>query len=158
FALQMLPVSYTGLALIVLGISLMVGEHFAPGFGVLGLGGVVAFIVGSIMLIDTDSPGYRIPWPLIAGVAAASVGFLLVVLNFALRARRRPVLSGCEQLLDATGEVLAGDDGHGSARILGEVWQVRASAPLGRGQIVRVVGIDGLVLSVEPAGLQGDAT
>lgn len=158
FALQMLPVSYTGLALIVLGISLMVGEHFAPGFGVLGLGGVVAFVVGSIMLIDTDSPGYRIPWPLIAGVAAASAGFLLVVLNFALRARRRPVLSGREQLLGATGEVLADVDGHGSARILGEVWQVRASAPLGRGQIVRVVGIDGLVLSVEPAGLQGDAT
>ncbi|OZA92662.1 MAG: serine protease, partial [Polaromonas sp. 39-63-203] len=158
FALQMLPVSYTGLALIVLGISLMVGEHFAPGFGVLGLGGVVAFVVGSIMLIDTDSPAYRIPWPLIAGVAAASVGFLLVVLNFALRARRRPVLSGREQLLGATGEVLADVDGNGSARILGEVWQVRASAPLGRGQIVRVVGIDGLVLSVEPAGLQGDAT
>jgi membrane-bound serine protease (ClpP class) len=158
FALQMLPVSYTGLALIVLGISLMVGEHFAPGFGVLGLGGVVAFVVGSIMLIDTDSPAYRIPWLLIAGVAVASVGFLLVVLNFALRARRRPVLSGPEQLLGATGEVLAGDDGHGSARILGEVWQVRASAPLGRGQIVRVVGIDGLVLSVEPAGLQGDVT
>lgn len=158
FALQMLPVSYTGLALIALGISLMVGEHFAPGFGVLGLSGVVAFVVGSIMLIETDSPGYRIPWPLIAGIAAASVGFLLVVLNFALRARRRPVLSGPEQLLGATGEVLADVDGNGSARILGEVWQVRASAPLGRGQIVRVVGIDGLVLSVEPASLQGDAT
>lgn len=158
FALQMLPVSYTGLALIVLGISLMVGEHFVPGFGVLGLGGVVAFVIGSIMLIDTDSPGYSIPWPLIAGVAAVSVGFLLVVLNFALRARHRPVLSGREQLLGATGEVIADVDGNGSARVLGEVWQVRASAPLGRGQIVRVVGIDGLVLSVEPTALQGDAT
>ena len=158
FALQMLPFSYTGLALIVLGISLMVGEHFAPGFGVLGLGGVAAFVMGSIMLIDTDSPGYRIPWPLIAGVAVASAGFLLLVLNFALRARHRPVLSGSEQLLGATGEVLASADGSGSASILGEVWQVRASAPLGRGQIVRVVGIDGLVLSVEPAGLEGDAT
>lgn len=158
FALQMLPVSYTGLALIVLGVSLMVGEHFAPGFGVLGLGGVTAFVMGSIMLIDTDSPGYRIPWPLIAGVAVASAGFLLLVLNFALRARHRPVVSGSEQLLGATGEVLASANGSGSARIFGEVWQVRASAPLGRGQIVRVVGIDGLVLSVEPAGLEGDAT
>lgn len=158
FALQMLPFSYTGLALIVLGVSLMVGEHFAPGFGVLGLGGVAAFVMGSIMLIDTDSPGYRIPWPLIAGVAVASAGFLLLVLNFALRARHRPVVSGSEQLLGATGEVLASADGSGSASILGEVWQVRASAPLGRGQIVRVVGIDGLVLSVEPAGLEGDAT
>ena len=158
FALQMLPFSYTGLALIVLGVSLMVGEHFAPGFGVLGLGGVAAFVMGSIMLIDTDSPGYRIPWPLIAGVAVASAGFLLLVLNFALRARHRPVVSGSEQLLGATGEVLASANGSGSARIFGEVWQVRASAPLGRGQIVRVVGIDGLVLSVEPAGLEGDAT
>ena len=156
FALQLLPVSYTGLALIALGVGLLVAEHFAPGFGLLGLGGITAFVIGSVMLIDTDAPAYRIPWPLIAGVTAASAGFLLVVLNFALRARQRPVVSGREQMLGATGEVLVNPDGGVSARILGEVWKVRANAPLGRGQMVRVVGIDGLVLTVEPASPEGD--
>ena len=158
FALQLLPVSYTGLALIVLGVGLLVAEHFAPGFGLLGLGGIVAFVMGSIMLIDTDAPAYRIPWPLIAGVTLASAGFLLVVLNFAMRARQRPVVSGREQMLGATGEVIVNADGSMSASILGEVWKVRANAPLGRGQQVRVVGIDGLVLSVEAVGPQGKST
>jgi membrane-bound serine protease (ClpP class) len=155
FALQLLPISYTGLALIALGVGLLVAEHFAPGFGILGMGGITAFVIGSIMLIDTDAPGYSIPWQLIAGVTAVSVGFLLVVLNLALRARQRPVVSGREQMLGATGEVLADTDGGVFARIHGEVWKVRANAPLGRGQLVRVVGIDGLVLAVEPAA-QGD--
>lgn len=157
FALQLLPVSYTGLALIALGVGLLVAEHFAPGFGLLGLGGITAFVIGSIMLIDTDIPAYRIPWPLIAGVTAASVGFLLVVLNFALRARQRPVVSGREQMLGATGEVFVNPDGGVFARILGEMWQVRANAPLGRGQRVRVVGIDGLVLSVEAVRPEGES-
>jgi len=155
FALQLLPVSYTGLALMALGVGLLVAEHFAPGFGILGMGGITAFVIGSIMLIDTDAPGYRIPWQMIAGVTATSIGFLLVVLNLALRARRRPVVSGREQMIGATGEVIADTDGGVLARIHGEVWKVRANAPLGRGQMVRVVGIDGLVLAVEPAS-QGD--
>jgi membrane-bound serine protease (ClpP class) len=157
FALHLLPVSYTGLALIALGVGLMIAEHFAPGFGILGMGGIVAFVLGSVMLIDTDVPGYRVPWPLIAGVTAASAGFLLVVLNFALRARARPVVSGREQLIGETGEVLEETDGGAFARIHGEMWKVRANAPLGRGQTVRVVGIDGLVLAVEPARPEGDA-
>lgn len=151
FALQLLPVSYTGLALIALGVGLMVAEHFAPGVGVLGLGGITAFAIGSIMLIDNDAPGYRIPWQLIAGVTAASAGFLFVVLHFALRARRRPVVSGREEMLGATGEVME-DTGAGVfARIHGEMWQIRANVPLRRGQRVRVVSMNGLVLAVEPA-------
>jgi membrane-bound serine protease (ClpP class) len=156
FALQLLPVSYTGLALIALGVGLMVAEHFAPGFGMLGLGGIVAFVLGSIMLFDTDVPAYRVPWQLIAVVTAASAGFLLLVLNFALRAHARPVVSGREQMVGETGEVLEETDGSAFARIHGEVWKVRANAPLGRGQLVRVVGIDGLVLAVEPARPEGD--
>ena len=158
FALQLLPVSYTGLALIALGVGLLVAEHFAPGFGLLGLGGITAFVIGSVMLIDTDAPAYRVPMPLIAGVTLASVGFLLAVLNFAMRARQRPVVSGREQMLGATGEIIVNPDGSVSASILGEVWKVRANAPLGRGQQVRVVGIDGLVLSVEAVHPQGKST
>lgn len=156
FALQLLPVSYTGLALIVLGVGLLIAEHSAPGFGVLGMGGVVAFVMGSIMLIDTDVPGYRIPWQLIAGVTAVSIGFLLVVLNFAMRARQRPVVSGREQMLGASGEVLASTEGGVFARVHGEVWKVHANAPLGIGQTVKVVGINGLVLTVEPTRPEGE--
>lgn len=156
FALQLLPVSYTGLALIVLGVGLLIAEHSAPGFGVLGMGGVVAFVMGSIMLIDTDVPGYQIPWQLIAGVTAASIGFLLVVLNFAMRARQQPVVSGREQMLGASGEVLANTDGGVFARVHGEVWKVSANAPLGIGQTVKVVGINGLVLTVEPTRPEGE--
>jgi membrane-bound serine protease (ClpP class) len=136
----------------------MVAEHFAPGFGLLGLGGLTAFAIGSVMLIDTDVPGYRIAWPLIAGMTALGAGLLLVVLRFALRARRRPVVSGREQLLGATGKVVVNPDGGLCAYVLGEVWQVRANAPLGRDELVRVVGVDGLVLAVEPATNQGETT
>lgn len=158
FALQLLPVNYAGLALMALGIGLMVAEHFAPGFGLLGLGGLTAFAIGSVMLIDTDVPGYRIAWPLIAGMTALGAGLLLVVLRFALRARGRPVVSGREQLLGATGKVVVNPDGGQCAYVLGEVWQVRANAPLGRDELVRVVGVDGLVLAVEPAKNQGETT
>lgn len=150
FALQLMPVSYTGLALIALGIGLMVAEHFVPGFGMLGMGGLAAFVIGSIMLIDTDAPGYSIPWQLIAAVAAASAAFLLLVLGFALRARRQPVVSGREDMIGASGEVTAEVAGDLFAQIHGELWKVRAGVPLARGQIVRVVGIDGLVLAVKP--------
>jgi len=158
FALQMLPVSYTGLALIALGVGLLVAEHFAPGFGVLGIGGIAAFVIGSIMLIDTDVPGYSIQWQLIAAMAATSAAFLLLALNFALRARRRPVVSGREQMIGETGEILeaSGGDGAAFARIHGETWKVRAGIPLERGRVVRVVGIDGLLLSVEAAPDKGD--
>jgi len=151
YAFQMLPVNYAGLALIALGVGLMVAEHFVPGFGVLGIGGIVAFVIGSIMLIDTDDPGFRIPWPLIAGAAAASALFLMLVLSLAVRARARPVVSGREQMLGATGEVLENVAGETYARVHGEIWKVRSGIPLERGQVVRVTGIDGLLLSVAPA-------
>jgi membrane-bound serine protease (ClpP class) len=157
FALQLLPVSYSGLALIALGVGLMVAEHFVAGFGILGMGGIVAFVLGSIMLIDTDIPGYGISWQLIAAVAAVSAVFLLVVLGVALRARKQPVVSGREQMLGMTGEVLEDTEGEVYARIHGELWKVRAGIPLARGSTVRVVGIDGLVLAVEPAPKQGGA-
>ncbi|CAN5371315.1 nodulation protein NfeD [soil metagenome] len=158
FALQLLPVNYAGLGLIALGMGLLVAEYFAPGFGLLGLGGITAFVIGSVMLIDTDAPAYRLPWPLIASVTVASIAFLLAVLNFALRARQRPVVSGREQLLGALGEVRFNPDGSVSAGVLGEVWAVRSKAPLRPGQKVRVIGIDGLVLNVEPVSPQGNSS
>ncbi|MBI3042025.1 MAG: nodulation protein NfeD [Betaproteobacteria bacterium] len=150
FAFHLLPVSYTGVALILLGIGLFVAEYFVAGFGVLGLGGIVAFAIGSVMLIDTEAPGFSIPLPLVIAATATSALFLLATLHLALRARRRPVVSGREHLLGATGEVVEEGGGETYARVHGEIWKVRSDGPLQLGQSVRVTGMDGLELAVEP--------
>jgi membrane-bound serine protease (ClpP class) len=153
YALHLLPVNYAGLALMVLGIAFMVAEAFLPAFGSLGVGGIIAFVLGSIMLIeDTELPGFDIPLALIAGVAAASAAFLIFVLGMLARSRKRAVVSGREHMIGATGEALLDFDGEGWARVQGEQWKVRSSGPVRRGQKLRVTGMQGLVLSVEPQG------
>ena len=153
FALHMLPVNYAGLALILLGLSFMVAEVFLVSFGVLAVGGMIAFAVGALMLIDTESPAYGVPLGLVAAVSVFSAGFIFVVAGVALKARRRPVVSGQETLSGSLGEVLADlpQGGQGWARVQGEQWAIRSAAPLRRGQRVRVVARDGLVLSVVAA-------
>jgi membrane-bound serine protease (ClpP class) len=149
YALHLLPVNYAGLALMALGIAFMIAEAFLPAFGSLGIGGLVAFVLGSIMLIDSDIPAFEIPYALIGGVAAASAGFLIFVLGMLARARRRPVVSGREEMIGATGEALEDFEAEGWVHAHGETWRARSSAPLRRGQRVRVTAMDGLVLTVE---------
>lgn len=148
FAFQMLPVNYAGLALIALGIAFMIAEAFMPSFGALGIGGVVAFVIGSIILIDSDVPGLQVAWPVIGAVAAASAGFLIVVIGMAVKARRRPAVSGREEMIGASGEMLEDADGEGLARVHSETWTVRCRTPLKAGQRIRVTGMQGLVLDV----------
>jgi len=150
YAFQLLPVNYAGLALIVLGIGFMVGELFVTSYGALGIGGVIAFVLGSVMLIETDIPGYDIPWTLIALVASVTAAFFLVVIGMAVRARRRPVVSGREELIGARGEIIEHANGQWWARVHGEIWKVRSHTDLHAGQSVRVTRIDGLVLEVRP--------
>jgi len=151
YALHLLPVSYAGLALLVLGIGLMAAEVFLPAYGSLGIGGAIAFVVGSVMLIDTDIPGFGVSLPLILGIAAASAAFLIGVAALALRARRRPVVSGRESLLGAAGEVLHDFQGEGWARVQGETWRVRSATALKAGERVSVAAVEGLVLQVHRA-------
>jgi len=148
YAFQMLPVNYAGLALILLGIGFMAGEAFFPTYGSLGIGGLIAFVVGSVILIDTDIPGYGVPFALIGGFAVASAAFLMLMIGVALKARRRPVVSGREELIGSAGEVLEDFDEEGWARVHSETWRVRAAMPLKAGQRVRVAAMDGLVLDV----------
>ena len=115
YAFHLLPVNYAGLALILLGIAFMVAEVFLPAYGSLGVGGVVAFAIGSVMLIDTDVPEFEIPYGLIAGLTAASAAFLILVIGLLARGRRRPVVSGREELIGITGEVLEDCAGEGWA-------------------------------------------
>ena len=155
YALHLLPVNYAGLALIVAGIGFMVAELFLPAYGSLGIGGVLAFVVGSVILLDTDVPGYGIPIGLIAGVAAVSAAFFVLVTSMAIKARRRPVVSGREAIIGNAGEVLQDFEGVGWARVQSETWRVRSAAPMKAGQRVRVAAIDGLVLEVLPDRDQG---
>ncbi|MEW6590380.1 MAG: nodulation protein NfeD [Pseudomonadota bacterium] len=150
FALQVMPISYVGLALMLLGIALMISEAFIPSFGALGLGGIVAFVIGSVMLIDTDVPGYGIPWTLIVPVAVASALFSFFVAGLAIKARARPVVTGAEEMIGASGEITADLDHEGWAHIHGEQWKVRSAVPLKRGSRVRVRARHDLVLDVEP--------
>lgn len=150
FAMQALPISYAGLALMVLGIVLMVSEAFVPSFGALGLGGIAAFILGSVMLIDTDVPGYGLPWMLIVPVAVTSALFSFFVASMALRARQRPVVTGAEEMIGATGVTLEEIEHEGWARVHGEQWRVRSTVPLPRGSAIRVRARHGLILDVEP--------
>ena len=151
YAFHLLPVNYAGLLLIVLGIAFMVAEAFLPAFGSLGIGGLIAFVLGSIILIDADTVprGFEIPYPLIGGVAAASAAFVFLVVGMAVRNRRRPVLTGREQMIGASAEALEDFEQEGWARVHGESWRVRSNAPVRRGDRLQVKGIDGLILTVE---------
>ena len=150
FAFQMLPVNYAGLALIVLGLAFMIAEVFFPSFGSLGIGGLIAFVVGAIFLMDTEVPGYGIPIPLIAGLALASAAFMILVGGMAAKARARPVVTGREELVGAGGEVIEAAGDESWARVRGETWRVRSRERLAPGSRVRVTAVDGLILDVKP--------
>lgn len=150
YAFQVLPISYAGLGLILLGIAFMVAEAFLPSFGALGIGGVTAFVIGSIILFDTDVEGFDVAWQLIAAVALLSAAFFFAVVALAVKARKRGVVSGAEELIGATGTALEPFNGAGRVRVHSEEWQARSSAPLKRGEGVKVIGREGLILIVEP--------
>mgnify|MGYP001811725954 CR=1 FL=1 len=149
YAFQVLPVNYAGLALLCLGIIFMLAEAFVPSFGALGFGGVIAFVFGSIILFDQEGTGYAVSLPLIIGLSFSTAVFFLFVIGAAIKARERPVVSGEEEMLQAIGEVLDDFDREGRIRIHGEIWRAETGEPLRRGDRVRVIGVDGLVLKVQ---------
>jgi membrane-bound serine protease (ClpP class) len=154
FGLQTLPVNYAGLALVLLGLAFFVAEAFVPSYGSLGLGGVVAFTLGAVMLVDSDTPGLGVPRPLIVTLALLSLAFVFGVAMLAARTRKRPVVSGATTLIGAVGEVVevvAAGSPEGWAQVRGEHWRVRGAAPLVPGARVRVIRADGLTLDVEGA-------
>lgn len=153
YALQLLPVNYAGLALMLLGIGLVLAEALMPSVGAIGIGGVIAFVIGSVMLFDTGVPGYSVNLGVIAGVALGAVVVLTLLLRLVARARRARTFNGDTQMLLATGELTQPIDSHGDgwARIAGEQWRVHCESSLPTGTRVRVVGRDGLLLRVTRA-------
>ncbi|MGA9443884.1 MAG: nodulation protein NfeD [Methyloceanibacter sp.] len=153
YALALLPINYAGIGLIMLGIGLMVAEAFAPSFGALGIGGAAAFVIGAAIVIDTEVPEYQVSWALIGTMAVTSLVLAAAVTRLAISSYRRRVATGIEQMSGALGEVTDwhGDRGHVIAH--GERWKAISEAPLSTGQPVRVTGVDGLVLRVEPTAM-----
>jgi membrane-bound serine protease (ClpP class) len=155
YALQLLPVNYAGLALIVLGIAFIVAELFLPSFGVIGLGGVAAFMIGAVILIDTELPGYGIPPGLIVALGVLSVLLVGALAAIALRTRRRAPVTGEIELIGKVAQVLDDTPDQGWVSIRGETWRATGSTPLRRGQTVRVLARHGLVLEVAPIDNNG---
>lgn len=154
YALQLLPVNYAGIALILLGVAFMVAEAFLPTFGVIGFGGIAAFVVGAVILMDTDVPGYGIPLPLIIGLAVVSAGLFMTLASMAMRARRRKIVSGDAGLVGSITPVTAvqpGNPYNGWVQLQGEHWQVLSPMPLRPGQRVQVIARKGLLLEVTAA-------
>jgi len=151
FAFQVLPVNYAGLALILLGIAFMISEAFVPSFGALGLGGVIAFVAGSVMLMDTGAPGFALSLSLIFAVAACSAAFFILIIGMAIRARLRPVVTGAEEMIGLLGTASEDFDGTGHVLVHGEIWQAVSTVPLTNGQTIRVNNRNGLTLQVDPA-------
>ena len=151
YALQVLPVNYAGLGLMILGVALIVGELFMPSFGILGIGGIVSFVLGSILLFDRDSGNIAVSMPLIIAVSVLSSGFFLIVIRSLYASRRRPVVTGAEELIGATGTIAADFSGAGIIYVHGEQWNAQSDTPMRGGDNARVTGRDGLILQVEPA-------
>lgn len=156
FAFQVLSVNYVGLALMALGLSFMVAEAFVPSFGALGIGGIAAFVIGSIMLMNTDVHGFSISLALIAAVALVSLAFFMGVVTLAIRARARPVVSGREQLIGSLGIAMEDIQDRGPVEVHSEIWEAETDRPVHRGQRVRVVSMNGLTLSITPEGKENN--
>ena len=150
FAFQILSVNYAGLALVVLGTAMIISEFFFPTYGSLGVGGLIAFVVGSLILFDTDVPGMSVGRPLIG--AFATMGGLMIagILYLATRSMRRPVATGTQGMIGGTAEVVADFTGRGRVRYGGEFWNARSDAALRAGDLARIVRVEGLTLWVEP--------
>jgi len=146
YAFQILPVNYSGLALIVLGIGLIVSETFLPSFGILGVGGIIAFVVGSFILIDEES--LRVAYPVIGIATATSAAFIIWVAGRMFFMRGRKIRTGAEAIIGMNGEAIDDFEGTGRIWLMGESWKAKADHKVKKGDRVKIIGKDGLELSV----------
>ena len=149
YALQMLPVNYAGLTLMLIGIVLIIAEAMVPSFGILGFGGIVAFLMGGLMLFDTDSGAFQIGWPVLGATVFVMAIVIIVTIRLALKMRKQSVTTGIDVLIGREGEVLIDFKQKGQVRIGGEIWAARSTVDVKQGDSVRVLAVDGLMLEVE---------
>jgi membrane-bound serine protease (ClpP class) len=150
YALQVLPVNYAGLALIIVGVLLITAEAFIPSFGALGLGGIVAIIFGSIMMFDSGIPGFGISLTFVFALAVFAGAFLFWLVSYMVKLRRRGAVSGSASILGGTATAMESFSGEGRVWLEGEAWTAVSQVPVEKDQLVVVRKIDGLILEVEP--------
>jgi len=156
FALSELPIDYAGLTLLMLGIVFMIAEAFMPTFGILGFGGIFAFVVGALFLVQTDVPAFRVSYGVIAGTAAVSGAFLILLVGYLWRSQRRKSVSGTEQLIGSSAVVLDWKDGEGYVWAQGERWHARGEGTFAPGDKLIIQKRDGLTLNVTASKNAGD--
>lgn len=150
YALQVIPVNYAGLALIMVGVALMVAEAFAPSFGALGIGGVAAFVFGAIIMFDTDIPGFGISLAFVISIAIVFAALVIWLVGYLLKLRRRGAVSGRGSIVGGVATVLEDFTDSGKVWLEGEAWQAHSAVPLKKDQQVIVRTLDGLIVGVEP--------
>ena len=150
YGLQVLPVNYAGLALIIVGLALMTAEAFAPSFGALGLGGVAAFVFGSIMMFDSGIPGFGISLTFVITIAVLAALLVIWMVSFILKLRRRGAVSGTDSIIGGVGVAMSDFSGEGKVWLEGESWAARSRTPVTKDQEVIVKKMVGLTLEIEP--------
>jgi len=147
YTFQILPINYAGLALIILGVTFLIAEAFVPSFGALGIGGLIAFVVGSVILLDEK--GMRISLLLIGSTALVSAGFILWVMTRLYTMRRKKVITGAEEMIGIIGEAMEDFAEEGRVWVHGESWQAQSSVPVKKGQKIQVTAKEGLLLKIK---------
>ncbi len=150
YAFELMPINYVGLTLVCIGIAFMIFEIFVSSFGIIGIGGVIAFIIGSVMLFDLDDPNYHLTWTLIFAMSFISIGFFFMVLMLVFRAHKQAIITGKEGLIGSEGLVLSVMNEQVVVSILGEIWDAQSPVMLNKGDRVKVTAVHGLKLMVEP--------
>jgi membrane-bound serine protease (ClpP class) len=150
YALALLPINYAGAALVLIGIGLMIAEAHIGAFGAIGVGGIVAFVIGALMMFPSGVPGFALSGAVVIGAALGSAALFLLALSALFRSRKRPVVTGGEALIGASGETVSWQGDEGRVRVAGEIWRAKADAPLRDGSRVEIIGRDGLILVVRP--------
>jgi membrane-bound serine protease (ClpP class) len=149
YGFHMLPINATAVVLIAVAIGLFVLEAKVAGFGVFGLGGIVAAVVGSLILIDVPNPELRLPLSLVLSVVIPFALIMIFVLKLAIRARRAKVTTGTAGMIGLLGRAETAIAPQGTVFVRGELWRARSQMSIARGEGVRVKGVDGLTLDVE---------
>lgn len=150
YAFQLMPINYTGLTLLLIGIAFMIFEVYVSSFGIIGIGGIVAFILGSIMLFDIHNPDYQLAFSLIISMSIISVIFFLMIVGLAIRSHKRAIVTGSEGLINSEGVVISVTTNQIHVQVLGEIWEAQSSSVLEPGMTVKIVKVKGLTLMVEP--------
>jgi membrane-bound serine protease (ClpP class) len=151
-SLQLLPINYTGLALIILGIGLLIGEAFYPSFGVLGIGGIISLTLGSLLLFDTPMSDFGVDRTIVFTAVGTLGSFVLAVSYLVFRSQKEKVTLGIEGLIGEIGVVRDKLSPTGRIFVHGETWKGEADNEIDVGEKVEVVGVEGMVLKVRRAG------